>query len=285
MELGMLLKALFAFVSLLILTRLLGKKLISQLTFFDYIVGISIGNIAGSLSINKNQDFISAIQGLLVWSVIPLILDWLSRNFYWVRQLLNGKPTVVIEQGKILQNNLQREHMTVNDMMQLLREKNIFNLTHVEFAILETNGKISVMKKTEDQPLSPRTTGMLVVNEGEPRIIVMDGNVMERTLQYVGYSKEWLLGELMKQGAGSFSDVFLAQIDAKGNLYVDLYDDDIEQSKIKARPLVAAMLKKVQADMENFALETKDPDAKDAYKNDAASIQQLIDQMEPYLRE
>ncbi|WDL96809.1 DUF421 domain-containing protein [Alicyclobacillus sp. ALC3] len=237
------------------------------------------------MSIDKNQNLTTAIQGLIVWTVIPLMLNWISKQSYWFRRFINGGPTVLIQQGKILQENLHREHMTVGDMMQLLREKNLFNLAHVEFAVLETNGKVSVLKKTEDQPITARMQGTLVVNETEPRIVVIDGDVMERTLDYLGYTKEWLLGELMKQGAMEFRDVFLAQIDAKGSVYVDLFADDIKQAKIKVRPLVAATLKKAQADMEMFALQTEDPAAKEAYALDAAALKELIQRTEPYLRE
>lgn len=285
MQLGMLWKALFAFVALLLIARILGKKQISHLTFFDYVVGISIGNIAASLSVDRNQDFVAAIQGLIVWSLIPVVLNWLSRQSYSFRKIVNGMPTVIIKQGKILQDSLHREHMTVDDMMQLLREKNVFNLTQVEFAVLETNGKISALKKTDEQPLTPRSAGMWVVNEEEPRIVVMDGNLMERTLEHLGYTKEWLLGELMKQGAMGFRDVFLAQVDGKGNVYVDLFDDDIQHVRVKARPLVAATLKKAQADLEKFALETNNPTAKAAYEEDAAKLKQVVEQMEPLLRE
>jgi uncharacterized membrane protein YcaP (DUF421 family) len=280
-----LVRSLFSFIAILILARLMGKKQISQLTFFDYIVGISIGNMAASIAIDPNISMVNGFLGLIIWAILPILLAFIAQKSYRFRQLVEGTPTVLIENGKILEENLKKEKLSVEDLMISLREKNAFKLSDVEFAVMELNGKISSMKKTDAQPVTPRNLGLMLEEDHNPRIVIIDGNVMERSLEDYGYSKEWLLGEIIKQGASDFSDVFLAQIDSKGNIYVDLYHDKVKLPQIKQRPLVAASLKKVQADLENFALQTNNQNAKQMYQEHAEDLKKMVKNLNSYLKE
>lgn len=277
-------QSIIAFILLFILARLMGKRQIAQLTFFDYIAGITIGNIAATWSLDDTKSS-HAVISILIWTVFSIVLAWIQRKSYKARILLDGRPTVLIQNGKVLENNLSKVNIAIDEMMLLLREKNVFKISDVEYAVFETNGSISVMKKSELQPVTPKDLGVPVIGEHEPRILVIDGHVMERSLQEAGYSKAWLLGELMKQGATDFNDVFLAQVDSNGNVYVDLYYDKLQQQQIKQKPLLAASLKKMQADLESFALQTQDPHAKQSYAKMTEQLKHLINDMLPYLKE
>jgi uncharacterized membrane protein YcaP (DUF421 family) len=280
-----LIRSISAFFVLLVMARLMGKKQVSHLTFFDYVVGITIGSIAATLSVDQNVTILNGLMGILVWGFFPIMLGLIDLKSYKLRRLIDGAPTVMIQNGKVLEGNLQKEKMTTNELMLLLREHKAFKLADVEFAVLETNGKLSVMKKSDSQPITPKSLGIQVEAEYDPRTVIIDGNVMERTLKNLGYTKEWLKGELLKKGASHFEDVFYGQIDSKGNVYIDLYDDKIEQIKIKTKPLLAATLKKVQADLEMFTLQTQDPQAKETYELQSKNLQQLIETLQPYLKE
>jgi hypothetical protein len=192
---------------------------------------------------------------------------------------------VLIEQGKVLEDNLKKARVTVNDMMAMLREKNAFKLSEVEFGVLEADGQMSVMKKSESNPVTPVVQGIPVENERAPRVVVIDGKVLNKTLEDLGYSQGWLWGELLKQGMKSINDVVLAQVDAKGNVYVDLKADTLQPSPIKSKPLLLASLKKLEADLELFSMQTENPMAKRDYEACAHSLQALIKQAEPLLRE
>lgn len=277
-------RSLIAFFALLLVTRLLGKKQLSHLTFFDYIVGITIGDIGASLSIDRGQSTLGSLVSLALWVSIPILLNMLSKHFYGIRRLVNGAPAVLIQNGKIHEHELRKSHMTANDLMQLLREKHIFKLADVEFAVLETNGKLSVLPKSEQQPVTPKVLGMTVEQEQEPRIVVMDGSIMERTLKSLGHTKEWLTGELKKAGASDVSDVFLAQIDGSGNLYVDLLHDTPTPSQPKVKPMVLASLKKLQADLEMYALQTESDEARTMYSDQAAKLERLVHGLQSYLK-
>lgn len=162
------LRSTLAFGVLLILARLMGKKQISQLTFFDYIVGITIGNIAASLSIELGIKIVNALIGLTLWGLIPILFGVIGLKSYKFRNLVDGHPTVLIRDGQILEENMKKEKMNISDLMLELRQKNAFNVADVEFAVMETNGKLSVMKKSDSQPITPQTFGLQVPPENGP---------------------------------------------------------------------------------------------------------------------
>lgn len=278
-------RSVMAFIVLLIIARIMGKKQLSQLTFFDYVVGITIGNISGSLAVDQNLKMTNGLIGLVVWGSFAVIMSLVSLKSLRFRQVTDGQPTVVVKNGKIQEKNLKKLRMPIEDLMPLLRSKNAFKLSDVELAVMELSGDLSVMKKTDAEPITPKVLGMQMEQEKQPQIVLHDGKVLENSLNKTGYTREWLLGEVQKQGADSFQDVFLAQIDSKGNVYVDLYADQMKQPQAKQKPLVQASLKKVQADLESFALQTKDEKTKRTYEEQAKQLQQLVDKLDPYMKE
>ncbi|MFT9846907.1 DUF421 domain-containing protein [Aneurinibacillus sp. REN35] len=279
-----LIRSLLSFLLLLLLARLMGKKQLSQLTFFDYVVGITIGSIAASMSVDQNVMIINGIIGLIIWGVVPILLGAAQLKSYKLRHIIDGSPTVVIRSGKILEQNMKKERMTADELMLSLREKGVFKVADVELAVMETNGALSVMRKTEADPVTPKLLGMLTDQEKEPRVVVIDGQVMDNALASLGYSRQWLLGEIEKQGGTQFEQVFLAQVDGSGQVYIDFYYDKINQPQMKQKPLVGATIKKVQADLELFALQTEDPEAKAIYTKQAQNLQTVMGSLAPYLK-
>ncbi len=277
-------RSLIAFVVLLTLARIMGKRQISQFTFFDYVVGITVGSIAATLAINEKVTIAIGVAGLIYWTLFQLIVNYISLGSFRFRDAVEGSPTVLVENGKVLEDNLRKVRFTFDDLMTKLREKNAFKLSDVEAAVLETNGKVSVMMKAGNQPITPQTLGLLVEEERLPQLVIVDGQLIEQKLKHYGYTKEWLQGEIQKQGAQNFSDVFLAQVDSKGNVYVDLFVDDTDDSQIQQKPLLAAQLRKIQADLEGFALQTKDQNTKQLYYDQSQKLQKLISELNPLLK-
>ncbi|TRM11489.1 DUF421 domain-containing protein [Lentibacillus cibarius] len=277
-------RSIAAFLTLFLMTRIMGKKQISQLTFFDYCVGITIGSIAATMSVDQNVKALNGLVSLLIWGIFPVVLAYIGMKSFFFSNLTDGKATILIHQGKVLEKNMKKNLMNINELVLLLREKGVFNISDVEMAVLETNGELSVMLKTEQQPINPKNLGIPVEQEHGPTIVIMDGKILKKSLKDLGYSIEWLKGEVQKQGAKDISDVFLAQIDSKGIMYVDLYDENIKQSVAEERPLIGATLKKIQADLETYALETEDPKAKKMYSEQAKDLQKMLDKVLPYLK-
>ena len=173
--------------------------------------------------------------------------------------------------------------MTFDDLLNGLREKDAFNLSEVELAMLETNGQISVMKKPEYQALTPKDIGLSVEEDHAPSLVIIDGTLLEKHLIYLGYSKDWLLKEIKKQGANQFEDVFLAQINSDGSVYVDLFNDKKTVQQEKQKPNLAVQLRRVQADIESMASQTKDHNAKNMYFTQSKELENMIKKLNPYL--
>lgn len=219
-----LIRSILSFVLLLFLTRIMGKRQISHLTFFDYCVGITIGSIAAEMSVDQNVKIINGLISLAIWGIFPVILAFLGLKSRKFQTLTDGKPAIIIKNGKVLEKSMRKNQLTIDELMLLLREKNIFKLSDVEMAILETNGELSVLKKTSQQPITPEILRMVLKQEGAPTLLILDGEILHKNLSTLNITKDWLEKEVKKHGAKDIDDVFIAQVDAKGQLFVDLYD-------------------------------------------------------------
>ena len=152
-----LIRSIVAFFLLLLMTRVMGKKQISQLTFFDYCVGITIGSIAATLSIDQNVKIVNGLVSLTIWGLFPIILAYVGMKSIIFSNITDGKATILIQNGEILHKNLKKNLLTVNELLLLLREKGTFKVSDVEMAVFETNGQLSVLLKTNQQPVTPQT--------------------------------------------------------------------------------------------------------------------------------
>jgi uncharacterized membrane protein YcaP (DUF421 family) len=271
------------FFILLALARILGKKQISQLTFFDYIVGIVIGDMASTIAIDTTMKFSYGLIGLVGYTILSVIIAFGAIKSFKFRELVESSPSILIKDGKIMEKTLLKHRLTFDDLLNGLREKDAFNLYEVELAMLETNGQISVMKKPEYQALTPKDIGLSVEEDHAPSLVIIDGSLLEKHLIYLGYSKDWLLKEIKKQGANQFEDVFLAQINSDGRVYVDLFNDKKTVQQEKQKPNLAVQLRKVQADIESMASQTKDHNAKNMYFTQSKELENMIKKLNPYL--
>lgn len=218
-------RSFISFFVLLILIRLMGKQQVSQLTFFDYVVGITIGSIASTLSVQINQNTTATLVGLLVWTALPIMLAFLSLKNVWIRKVVEGEATVVVENGKILEQNLAKLRLSTDDLIAQLRTKNVFNLADVEFALFENNGKLSVELKSQKQPLTPGDLQIPTRYAGLPTTLIADGKMLKDALKSLNLTQAWLRHQLEKQQIKDIAQVSLAQLDTTGNLYVDLKGD------------------------------------------------------------
>jgi uncharacterized membrane protein YcaP (DUF421 family) len=218
-------RSFIAFFSLLILVRLMGKQQVAELTFFDYVVGITIGSIASTLSVQVNQNTTATLAGMTVWIALPLLLGYLCVHNVWIRKVVEGEATVVIENGKILEKNLRKIRLTIDDLISELRTQGVFNISDVEFALFESNGKLSIQKKSQKQPLTPSDLNVSTQYDGLPTNLIEDGVILTSALRSLNLSKAWLQYQLNKQNIQDINQISLAQLDTKGNLYVDLKGD------------------------------------------------------------
>lgn len=272
-----------AVVVLFLLTKLLGKRQISQLSFFEYITGITIGDLAASISLDTNKTWYLGLIALLVWVAFSLVIEYLKIKNKKARDFIDFKSTVLIKDGKILEDNMRKERISSDELLEELRKKDVFKLADVEFAIMESDGAINVLLTRENQPLTPKDLGIKVAPEQAPQIVIMDGNVMENSLETLGLSQGWLQGKLEKLGL-SVQSVFLGQVDSYGELTVDLYADKVQVPKLQDKPQLYALLKKCEADLELFSLSTKNKNAKVMYEECSEKLQLLLKELKPFIQ-
>lgn len=261
----------------------MGKKQISQMTFFDYVVGITIGSIASSVSVELEETLVG-IASLATWSFLAVFVGWFALKSPRWEKLVQGVPSPVISNGKIREKSLANELITTEDLLMMLREKGVFSVSDVETALLEPNGRLSVLLKSDRQPLTGKSTGIKVPPQGMIDTVILDGRVQREALLQRGYTLAWLDAELEKHGVSDRDQVTLAQLDASGNLWLDLKDDQNNMPKPQSKKLLLADLIKVQAELELLALDADDPEARQLYSRLAADAGNVLRDLEPFLR-
>lgn len=212
--------AIIAYLVAFIISRLLGRKLISQMTFFDFVIGVALGAAIVNAATITPYSSVSGFVILVVLAILTLILDFTHVKSLTMQKIVQSEPVVVIENGKIVDSNLKKMRINLEELMMLLRGKNAFNVSDVEFAIMEIDGKLSVQLKSQKQPLTASDLNIPTDYRGLTRDLVIDGKIINENLNYVKLSKQWLTDKLKEYGVLDFKNVFYAGIDTTGNLYV-----------------------------------------------------------------
>ncbi|HWR09746.1 DUF421 domain-containing protein [Sporomusa sp.] len=270
------------FFLLLLLTRIMGKRNIVRMTPFRFVSYIVIAVIAALISLNLIQNLAFGFISLGVWVLFPIALEYLSLKSKWLHDLINGKETVLIKHGKILEDNLLQTRLTGEQLLRELRSKNAFNLADVEFAVMEDTGDINVFMKSNKKPVSATDLGIKVAPLAEPQTVVLDGTILNEPLFSLGFNTEWLGIQLETRGV-SLDNVFIGQVDSSGDLYLDLFDDSVQLPQPKVKEMLYANFEKIQADLTTFALETQNKAAKKMYSKHAGKLEQLMEKLKPYL--
>lgn len=267
---------------LFFLTKWLSKKQMSELNIFEYITGIVMGGIVAIHSIDYNINFIYGLLAIFVWFIIPFGMEYISLKSKRFRNFTQGKSTVFIQDGKVMEDNLKKEGYSADDLLEKLRASNIFLASDVEFAVLEPSGSLSILPKKENQPLTAKDIGLKVAPQKEPQTVIMDGKVLLEPLVNLSLNTNWLETELDKLNV-SIENVFLGQADTEGQLTIDLFDDKLVVAEPVEKPLLLATLKKCQADLELFALATENKETKEMYQKNSKKTQEAIDLITPFL--
>jgi uncharacterized membrane protein YcaP (DUF421 family) len=281
--LDVIVRSLLFLIVLFFVTKLLGKKQLSQLSFFEYVIGITIGSIGAEVVTGLERQIHLGIVGILTFAAISFVAGFISLKSKSFRTFIEGKGTVFIKDGKIMEDNLKKERYTTDELLDLLRKKEVYQVSDVEFAVLEATGDLSVLLKKENQPLTAKDLNIAVASVKEPQTVIMDGEILDEPLATIGRSRAWLHTELEKLGV-TIENVFLGQVNSYGEFTVDLFDDQLQVPSPQERPLILATMKKCQADLELFALGTESKEAKQMYSKNSEKLQEAIDKVTPVLK-
>ena len=221
------LRSIGSFVLLLIGTRILGKQTLSQMTIFDFVAAISLGAIAANVAFNTAIKAHHAALAFVIYVIIIYTMALISLKSRKGRKFFAGDPTIVIEKGNILEKNMNKMRYTLDYLNQQLREKDVFNIEEVLFAIVETNGTLTVLKKPQFRNVNKQDLMIPITPEYKlPIELIMEGEVIKENLEQNNLTESWLKMELNKRNLVQH-DVLYAVLSGNGKMYVNTYENHI----------------------------------------------------------
>ncbi|MDY0407923.1 DUF421 domain-containing protein [Virgibacillus soli] len=225
----MFIDTIFSFIALFILTRLLGKTQISQLTAFDFIAAVVLGELVGNALFDKNVGVTEIGFIIILWGGLLYLVELIAQKKKRSRYILEGKPALVIHKGNIIYEVLKKNKLDIDELNQLLRLKDVFSVKEVEYAVFETNGELSVLKKSPFQPTTKSDLNIKPSPVYLPTTLISDGEIIEDNLKEAKLTRKWLDGELKVQGFEDVEEVLYAEYTEGETLVVHPYTNKTER--------------------------------------------------------
>ncbi len=219
-------KSALIFVILVVLSRSIGRKLLAQMSYFDFTVAITIGSISGSYVVQMIQGMWVLIAPVLL-ALLAISFDFLHLKSLRLRKLTEGEPVVVIQNGQILEKGMKKLRYHLDNLESQLRDKGIFDFNEVEFAVLEPHGQLSVLKKSQYLPLTPDDMNLSTEYKGLSTEIIKHGQVLQKNLNQNNLTRDWLIQELKERNISNISDVVYAALNTSGVLYVSIRQSNL----------------------------------------------------------
>ncbi|MGM9614095.1 MAG: DUF421 domain-containing protein [Oscillospiraceae bacterium] len=216
------LTTLCSFALMFLIAKIIGHKQISQLDFFDYVTGITIGSIAAELATELEEPW-KPFTAMIIYGAVSLLLSVLSNKFPRSRKYLNGTPTILMDHGRIFRDNLKKARLDLSEFMVMCRQQGYFDLTSIQTAVFEYNGKLTILPVSTQRPVTPADMALAPEQELLFTELIMDGRILEDNLKRMGLDRTWLDHQLKEQGFRSAKDVFLALCDR--NLKFVVYEN------------------------------------------------------------
>lgn len=225
------LRSFVAYIVLLILARVIGRKLISRITFFDFVVGITLGSLAVRIALGNESSLLMAIISAITITGLVLITDFLNIKCMMFRKLEEGEPVVLMKEGRILDYNMHKTKISINELLMLLRQKNVFDIRDVDYAIIENDGQLSVLLSPDKQAA---TTGDLKIPRDANKLatdVIIDGQIIYENLKTSHHDEAWLNQQLALLDIHETKSVFYASVDNFNNLFVSSYHDKDDENQ------------------------------------------------------
>ncbi|MBP3707282.1 MAG: DUF421 domain-containing protein [Clostridia bacterium] len=212
-------------VTLFILTKLMGQKELSQLSIFDYVIGITIGSIAAEMATSLENNFIQPLIAMIVYALVTILISYINIKFVKARPLFSGKTLILYDNGTLFRDNFKKAKLDLNEFLMQCRTSGFFSLSDIKTALLEENGKISFLPVADKRPVNPNDLNIKPVDDDIVTNVIIDGRVMMENLTELGFDEPWLYEQLQKQGITKIDNVFLATYNGKD---VSAYMADID---------------------------------------------------------
>lgn len=213
-------RSIIIFFWLVLIGKITGQRQIGRLTFLDFVIAITIGSVAAGSLNNSRTNLINVMITIGTLTAVDVILNYVSLKNAKLRRIFQGEPKILIKNGKLLEDTMRKAKINIDDLLMELRLKKMSDLADTEFAVLESNGKISVIPKSQARAVKPKDLNIDTQYEGYPVMIIEDGNILEDNLQENGLDKKWLYEELEKHGLDNERKVLAAILDTQGRLFI-----------------------------------------------------------------
>lgn len=218
-------KCIISIIILFIVTKIIGKKQVSQLSLFDYVVGISIGNFIAEMVINKEVQYIDGVVAMLVFGIFSYIVSWVTMKSITFRRFIIGVPTMIVEDGKIIESGLKKTNIDINDFLEQCRLQGYFDINDISYAIMEASGDISILPKSNATPVVRKDLKIKGTNSILTANLIIDGEFLEKNIKGCNLTINKIRDELRKQGYASEEEILLA---IYSNNKIIFYQKDID---------------------------------------------------------
>jgi len=227
--LSVIMRTILMVVILFFLTKFMGKKQISQLNFFDYIIGITIGSIVADVALDLEKDMLLGIVSLVCFAFVSVFMSFVVMKSIRLRRFLVGVPTILIENNKIIESGLKKCKFDVNELLTEARSQGYFKLEDIEYAIMETNGKVSFLPIDSSMPVTKKDINVKTNKMSLVANVIIDSKLLDKNLEEMGKDKKWLDSVLKVKGYLNYDNIMLATLDINDKVVV--YEKNIDSKK------------------------------------------------------
>lgn len=225
-------RALLSLVTLFLITKLLGKKQVSQLSLFDYVIGISIGNFAAEMTTDLELPYINGVVAVVIFGLVAYLVSYFTMKSIKLRRFFIGAPTPLIQEGKILIKNMKKVKFDINDLLEECRGNGYFDISQIEYALMEANGKLSILPKGDYLPVTIKDMNIKPEKQSLCANVIIDSKIMKNNLTNFGKNEAWLEKELKVKGYKSLDKILLATLDNQEKLTIYERNDEIKPLNI-----------------------------------------------------
>lgn len=217
---------------LFFLAKLMGKKQISQMNLFDYIIGITIGSIAADISLDIEKNLIAGIVSLSIYVVFSLVLSYVTMKSIFLRRYIIGVSTVLVERGKIIESGLRKAKVNINELLEEARNNGYFNIEEIDYALMEANGKISFLPKVEYQLVTKKDMKLKINKQSLTVNLIIDETILDENLIDINKDRKWLLQQLKINGFDSEKGILLATVDINEKVKLYKKNEKVEHKSL-----------------------------------------------------
>lgn len=207
-------------VLLFVITRLIGYRQLSELSLFDYINGITIGSIAAELATCEQGETLQISIAMVIYGIFSILVAFLTDKSTKLRKLFVGNPTLLMKNGRLYYEGFRKSRLDVNEFLMKCRNNGYFDITQIDTAILEPNGRVSFLPVSQNRPVTPRDMKLSVTQDALVANVIIDGKVIDKSLDAIGKDRKWLKDRLKNRNYSDYQQILLASCDERGMLTV-----------------------------------------------------------------